>query len=61
MTAHGLTMMATVVAFFGLLWFGVVILGMSPGTTFIASLITLTLVGLGIMFTTTTFGRQDDE
>jgi hypothetical protein len=54
-------MMATVVAFFGLLWFGVVVMGMSPGITFVVSLFTLTLVGIGIMFTRTTFRRQDDD
>ena len=61
MTAHGLTMMATIVAFFGLLWFGVFVADLTPGTTFVASLGTLTLIGLGVMFTTVTFRRDDDR
>lgn len=61
MTAHGITMLATVVAFFGLLWFGVFVAGLSPGTAFIASLGTLTLIGVGVMFTTTTFRKDNDR
>lgn len=61
MTAHGLTMMATIVAFFGLLWFGVFVADLTPGTAFVASLGTLTLIGLGVMFTTATFRRDDDR
>lgn len=61
MTAHGITMIATVGAFFGLLWFGVFVAGLSPGTALIASLGTLTLVGFGVMFTTSTFRRDDDR
>jgi fatty acid desaturase len=61
MTAHGLTMLATIVAFFGLLLFGVVVAGLTPGTAFLASLGTLTLIGVGVMFTTVTFRRDDDR
>lgn len=61
MTAHGFTMMGTMVAFFGLLWVGVFVAGLTPGTAFIASLGTLTLVGVGIMFTKETFRRDDDR
>ena len=61
MTAHGLTMMATVGTFFGILWFGVFVVGLTPGTAFVASLTTLTLLGVGVMFTRATFRRDDDS
>ncbi len=61
MTAHVLTMLATIVAFFGLLWFGVTVAGLTPGTAFIASLGTLTLIGVGVMFTTVTLRSNDDR
>src|SRR5688572_23364164 len=60
-TAHAITMMITVGAFFGLLWFAVVIMGMAPDVAFLVSLVTLILVGLGVMFTTTVFRGDKDE
>jgi hypothetical protein len=48
---HVLTMIGVTIAFFALLWFGVVVLKQSPGTTLVVSLLTLTLLGFGITYT----------
>lgn len=54
-------MIATVAVFFGLLWFAVFIVGVAADTAFILSLATLVLVGVGVMFTTSTFRRDNDD
>lgn len=51
MPKHVLTMIAVVAAFFALLWFGVVVLSQTPGRAMLASIGTLFLIGLGVMFT----------
>lgn len=49
-------------AFFCMLWITVFLVGMAPDRAFILSLLTFGLVGLGILFTTTTFrGTNEDE
>lgn len=58
MPRHVITMIAVVGAFFGLLWFGVVILGQTGGEAMIASIATLFLVGLGITFSASTLRRD---
>ena len=54
-------MIATVAVFFVLLWIAVIVLGIAPDMAFILSLVTLVLVGVGVMFTTSTFRRENDD
>ena len=54
MPRHVITMIAVVGAFFGLLWFGVVVLGQSGGEAMLASLVTLLLLGFGVSFSLST-------
>ena len=54
-------MIAVVGAFFGLLWFGVVVLGQSGGKSMLASIATLFLIGIGVTFSTSTLrGEKPD-
>lgn len=55
------TTIATVVAFFALLWVTVFVFGISPDRAFVLSLLTFTLIGTGIMFTATTFKRERED
>ncbi|HYI14122.1 MAG TPA: hypothetical protein VEX37_01950 [Thermomicrobiales bacterium] len=52
MPRHVITMILVVGAFFGLIWFGVVVLGQSGGEVMLASIATLFLIGLGVTFST---------
>lgn len=54
MPRHVLTLLVVVGAFFGLLWFGVVVLGQTPGEAMLVSFITLFLLGIGITFSVST-------
>ncbi len=58
MPRHVITMIAVVGAFFGLLWFGVVVLGQSGGKAMLASIATLFLIGLGVTFSSSTLRRD---
>ncbi len=58
MPRHVVTLLFTVLAFFGLLWFGVVVLEQSAGTTAAVSLVTMLLLSLGITFSTASL-RKD--
>jgi hypothetical protein len=59
---HLLTTTVVAVAFVGMLWFGVVVLGLSPGETTVASLLTLSIVGIGLMLTRAgSRNPQDDQ
>jgi hypothetical protein len=60
MPKHVLTMIGIVAAFFGLLWFGVVILGQAPERAMGASLLTLILLGVGAFYTASTLRTDDD-
>jgi hypothetical protein len=57
---HVLTMIATVGAFFALLWFAVVVLGQTAERAMLLSFVTLFLVGLGVTFSVASF-RGDDQ
>ena len=61
MPRHVITMIAVVAAFFGLLWFGIVVLGLSGGETMLASFATLFLIGIGITFSASTLRGERDE
>ena len=58
MPRHVITLIAVTAAFFGLLWFGVVVLGQSEGEVILASIATLFLLGIGITFSTSTTRRE---
>ena len=60
-TAHVITTIVTVAAFFALLWVTVFFLDISPDRAFVLSLMTFGLVGLGLMFTRSTFFKDDDR
>ena len=51
----------TVAAFFTLLWITVFMIGIAPDRAFILSLLTFVLIGSGIMFTSSTFKRDEDD
>jgi hypothetical protein len=54
-------MIAVVGAFFGLLWFGIVVLGQSGGEAMLASIATIFLIGLGVTFSTSSLrGEKRD-
>jgi hypothetical protein len=58
---HVITMIAVVGAFFGLLWFGIVVLDQSGGEAMMASIATLVLIGLGVTFSTSSLrGEKRD-
>jgi hypothetical protein len=58
---HVITMIAVVAAFFGLLWFGIVVLDQSGGEAMMASIATLVLIGLGVTFSTSSLrGEKRD-
>ncbi|MEX2315328.1 MAG: hypothetical protein WD628_06380 [Thermomicrobiales bacterium] len=59
MPRHVVSMIAVVGAFFVLLWFGVVVLGLTGGKATLASIATLFLLGLGVTFSATT-SRGDE-
>jgi len=59
MPRHVLTLIGTVTTFFGLLWFGVVVLGQTPERALGATLLTLLLLGIGVFYTASTL-RTDD-
>lgn len=63
MPRHVVVMLLIMMAFFGLLWLGVVVLGQPPGTTAAVSLVTMILLSLGVTFSTTSLrsGRPDRE
>ena len=54
-------MIAVVGAFFGLVWFGVVVLGQSGGEVMLASIATLFLIGLGVTFSTSSLRKEHDD
>lgn len=58
MPRHVITLIAVTAAFFGLLWFGVVILGQSEGEVILASIATLFLIGFGISFSASSIRRE---
>jgi hypothetical protein len=58
---HVLTMVAAVGAFFALLWFGMVVLGQTPGRAMLLSLLTLLLIGLGVSFSAGAFHGDDQR
>ena len=61
MPRHVITMIAVVGAFFGLLWFGVVVLNQNEGEVILASIATLFLIGLGVTFSTSSLrGEKRD-
>ncbi len=61
MPRHVITLIAVVGAFFGLLWFGVVVLGQSGGEAMLASIATLVLIGIGVTFSTSSLrGEKRD-
>lgn len=60
-TVHVVTTIGTVAAFFAMLWVTVFLFGIDPDRAFILSLLTFVLIGLGIMFTTSTFRRGQDK
>jgi hypothetical protein len=51
-------LLLTVMAFFGLLWLGVVVFQQPPGTTAAVSLVTMILLSLGVTFSTATLRRD---
>jgi hypothetical protein len=54
-------MIAVVGAFFGLLWFGIVVLGQSGGEVVVGSIATIFLIGLGVTFSTSSLrGEKRD-
>jgi hypothetical protein len=55
---HVITLIAVTAAFFGLLWFGVVVLNQNEGEVILASFGTLFLIGLGVFFSTATTRRE---
>jgi hypothetical protein len=57
---HVITLIVVTAAFFGLLWFGVVVLDQNEGEVILASFATLFLIGLGLFFSTATM-RGDRE
>ena len=60
-TVHVVTTIVTVAAFFTLLWITVFLIGIDPDRAFILSLVTFVLIGLGVMFTNSTFRRDQDQ
>jgi hypothetical protein len=60
-TAHVITTLVTVAAFFALLWITVFFLDVAPDRAFVLSLMTFILVGLGLMFTRSTFFKDDEK
>lgn len=61
MPRHVLTLLVVTAAFFGLLWFGVVILDQTPGKALVLSFITLFLLGIGVTFSAATLGEDRGE
>lgn len=59
MPKHVLTLVGVVGAFFGLLWFGVVVLGQKPERAMGATMLTLLLLGVGVFYTASSL-RTDD-
>jgi len=60
-TAHVITTIVTVAAFFAMLWITVFFLDVPPDRAFVLSLMTFFLIGLGLMFTRMTFFRDDER
>lgn len=60
MPEHVLTLVGFVAAFFGLLWFGTVVLGQTPERALGLSALTLILLGAGALYTASTL-RPEDE
>jgi hypothetical protein len=58
---HVITLIAVTAAFFGLLWFGVVVLNQNEGEVILASFATLFLIGLGIFFSTASTRGEKQE
>jgi hypothetical protein len=58
MPRHVVVMLLAMMAFFGLLWFGVVVLQQPAGTTAAVSLVTMVLISLGITFSTASLRRD---
>jgi len=63
MPRHVMVLFLATLAFFGLLWLGVVVLGQPAGTTAAVSLVTMILLSLGITFSTASLrsDRPDRE
>jgi hypothetical protein len=60
-TAHVITTIVTVAAFFTLLWVTVFFLDVAPDRAFVLSLMTFFLIGLGLMFTRSTSFKDEEQ
>ena len=61
MPKHVMTMIGVVAVFFGLLWFGVVVLNLTAGRAMGASLLTIMLFGAGALYTASTLRPPGPE
>ncbi|RIK46573.1 MAG: hypothetical protein DCC58_02790 [Chloroflexi bacterium] len=58
MPRHVLMLLLSMSFYFGLLWFGIVVLRQPAGTTAAVSLVTLVLLSLGVTFSTASLRRD---